>query len=60
MFLGAMIAQISTNLLVREEFSWKFGGTTGGVVVVIHFACIALRVWTSWLGSCSSSHWRGR
>ena len=44
MFLGAMIAQISTNLLVREEFSWKFGGTTGGVVVVIHFACIALRV----------------
>jgi hypothetical protein len=44
MFLGAMVAQISTNLLTREEFAWKFGGSTGGVVVVTHFACIALRV----------------
>ena len=43
-FLGAMIAQISTNLLTREEFAWKFGGSTGGVVVLTHFGCIGLRV----------------
>ena len=42
MFLGAMIAQISTNLLVREEFSWKFGGTTGGVGILVRWS-IGLR-----------------
>ena len=43
-FLGALVAQISTNLLTREEFAWKFGGSTGGMVVLTHFGCIALRV----------------
>ncbi len=43
-FLGAMVAQISTNVLTREEFAWKFGGSTGGMVVLTHFGCIALRI----------------
>eukprot|EP01043_Picozoa_sp_COSAG02_P020776 COSAG02_NODE_1033_length_15063_cov_14.987503_4_plen_2516_part_00 len=43
-YLGAMVAQISTNLLTREEFAWKFGGSTGGMVVLTHFGCIGLRI----------------
>jgi hypothetical protein len=43
-FLGAVIAQITTNIIVREQFNWSFGGNVGASVVLLHVGCYALRI----------------